>query len=109
MCAMVAESRTGALRACVQEHVDVTLNEVGEQAFDIILRDVSPEYRNVFVKLYNQVRSFLRFFPRRRSHSLAFPYSNRAARKRATANLRLPFLAPLARSRPDRNNRRCNS
>ncbi len=54
---MVAESRTGALRACVQEHVDVTLNEVGEQAFDIILRDVSPEYRNIFVKLYNQVRS----------------------------------------------------
>ena len=29
--ALVAESRAGALRACVQEHVDVTLNEVGEQ------------------------------------------------------------------------------
>merc|ERR1711977_106133 len=52
--ALVAESRAGALRACVQEHVDSTLTEVGEQAFEIILRDVSPQYRNVFVKLYNQ-------------------------------------------------------
>ena len=32
----------------------MTLNEVGEQAFDIILRDVTPEFRNTFVKLYNQ-------------------------------------------------------
>ncbi|QDZ23022.1 hypothetical protein HOP50_09g55660 [Chloropicon primus] len=54
MATMALESRAGALRACVQEHVDITLNEVGEQAFDIILRDVSPEYRNTFVKLYNQ-------------------------------------------------------
>ena len=52
--ATATESRAGALRACVQEHVDVTLNEVGEQAFDIILRDVTPEFRNTFVKLYNQ-------------------------------------------------------
>ena len=29
--ALVAESRSGALRACVQEHVDSTLTEVGEQ------------------------------------------------------------------------------
>ena len=52
--ATAVESRAGALRACVQEHVDVTLNEVGEQAFDVILRDVTPQFRNTFVKLYNQ-------------------------------------------------------
>ena len=29
--ALATESRTGGLRACVQEHVDVTLTEVGDQ------------------------------------------------------------------------------
>ena len=38
----------------MQEHVDITLNEVGDKAFDIILRDVTPQFRNTFVKLYNQ-------------------------------------------------------
>merc|ERR1712224_199592 len=54
MATALADSRVGALRACVQEHVDITLNEVGDKAFDIILRDVTPQFRNTFVKLYNQ-------------------------------------------------------
>lgn len=31
MATALADSRVGALRACVQEHVDITLNEVGDK------------------------------------------------------------------------------